>query len=261
MSHRTKLLWITVGMVAFAAESMGLPAQTPDPKCVAQAAQEATRVWTPVAPAVIAKTADIPPVYTNGRIAGVVVADAWIDDGGRVQCVKITRSIPLYDAAVTASLLQWQFRTATLQGRPVAIVQSVTIPAPTSFFGAKPRSPVQMTQDGAQSADANGVAHQTASIWTPIAPAVIGKTVDIPARAGRIQGTVTADVWIDEAGKVQRVTITRSIPVYDEVVTASLLQWQFRPAMLQGHAVAVVQSVAIPAPSFPGGARPRSPAE
>ncbi len=59
------------------------------------------------------------------------------------------------------------------------------------------------------------------------------------------QGTVIADAWIDEAGKVQCVKITRSIPVYYAVVTASRLRWQFQPAMLEGRTIAVVQSAAV----------------
>lgn len=61
---------------------------------------------------------------------GLVVLDVWIDERGNVACVKVVRSIPVFDKAAAEAVRQWKFSPATLGGRPVAIVQTVSVRMP-----------------------------------------------------------------------------------------------------------------------------------
>ena len=85
----TKYSWplsIMTGVLLLATQSVVLSGQTADSSCVAQ---EATRLWTPVTPAVIETTVDIPHIDTNSeQPRGFVIADVWIDDTGKVRCRK-----------------------------------------------------------------------------------------------------------------------------------------------------------------------------
>ena len=61
---------------------------------------------------------------------GVVVLDVWIDERGNVACVKVVRSIPVFDKATVEAVRQWKFSPATLGGRPVAVVQTLNVRMP-----------------------------------------------------------------------------------------------------------------------------------
>jgi TonB family protein len=84
-----------------------------------------TRVWSPITPAVV--TSRVEPKVSFGEARGPIVLDVWIDEKGRVTCVRVTRSIPLYNQGVIDAVRQWRFTPATLAGTPVAVVQQVVI--------------------------------------------------------------------------------------------------------------------------------------
>lgn len=72
------------------------------------------------------------PVYTEearlGRIQGVVILEAIIDEKGTVQQVKVLKGLPMglsESAAKTAR--EWTFKPATLEGRPVPVYFNLTV--------------------------------------------------------------------------------------------------------------------------------------
>jgi TonB family protein len=69
-------------------------------------------------------------VYVNPLVAGTIILDAWIDESGNVAGVKVIRSIQLYDSLVTDAVRQWKFAPARLEGRAIAVVQSVRVSVP-----------------------------------------------------------------------------------------------------------------------------------
>jgi protein TonB len=77
------------------------------------------------------KTKDIPPKYPSialaARAEGVVILEATIGVTGRVEDVKILRSIPLLDAAALEAVHQWEYQPTTLNGVPVPVLITVTV--------------------------------------------------------------------------------------------------------------------------------------
>lgn len=72
------------------------------------------------------------------------------------------------------------------------------------------------------------------------APAsVTSRTEPTPSEATQ-EGYVVARIWVTAEGKVERVTIVESKPpgVFDEVAHATLSQWTFDPATVDGQRVA-----------------------
>jgi len=69
-----------------------------------------------------------PEIARKARIEGVAVLEATIDKGGNVVGVKVLRGLPmgLSEAAVQA-VEKWKYRPATLNGRPVSVLMTVTI--------------------------------------------------------------------------------------------------------------------------------------
>lgn len=77
------------------------------------------------------KIVDVAPVYPiiarNAHLQGVVILEAVLDVQGRVQSVRVLRSIPLLDQAAVDAVRQWRFTPARLNGEPVPVVMSVTV--------------------------------------------------------------------------------------------------------------------------------------
>jgi protein TonB len=77
------------------------------------------------------KVKDAAPIYPaiarSARVEGLVIIQATISPTGKVQDVKILRSIPLLDAAAIDAVRQWEYTPTRLNGTPVAVVMTVTV--------------------------------------------------------------------------------------------------------------------------------------
>ena len=75
---------------------------------------------------------DEDPIYPEearqARVQGVVILQTIINALGKVTDIKVLKGLPsgLTEAAVEA-VSQWEFRPATLEGKPVAVYYMVTI--------------------------------------------------------------------------------------------------------------------------------------
>jgi TonB family protein len=74
----------------------------------------------------------VDPVYPDtarrAQLQGVVVLEAVITASGVVDEVRIVRSPnPIFDAAVEAAVRRWRYRPATLNGRAVPVLLTVTV--------------------------------------------------------------------------------------------------------------------------------------
>ena len=92
-------------------------------------ASETVRVWTPIQPAVVKVRTEPtwPSLLRQVDVQGIVLMDVWIDENGRVTCVKVTRSIPILDQAIVTAVHQWKFSPAMMGDKPVAVVQTVGV--------------------------------------------------------------------------------------------------------------------------------------
>ena len=77
------------------------------------------------------KIADARPVYPevarSARIEGTVVLEAIIDRAGRIDDVRVVRSVPLLDQAALDAVRQWRYTPSTLRGQPVAVLMTITV--------------------------------------------------------------------------------------------------------------------------------------
>ena len=72
------------------------------------------------------------PQYTEiarkARIQGVVIVEAIIDKQGNVTEVKILKGLPMgLDKAAADAVAKWRFESATLNGKPVAVIYNLTV--------------------------------------------------------------------------------------------------------------------------------------
>ena len=77
------------------------------------------------------KTVHVAPVFPSiarsAQVQGVVILEAVLDASGRVESVRVLRSIPLLDQAAVEAVRQWRFTPALLNGEPVPVVMTVTV--------------------------------------------------------------------------------------------------------------------------------------
>ena len=77
------------------------------------------------------KIVDMRPVYPDvarqARIEGTVILEAVLDRNGRVDQVRVVKSVPLLDPAALDAVRQWRYTPSVLNGQPVAVLMTVTI--------------------------------------------------------------------------------------------------------------------------------------
>ena len=70
----------------------------------------------------------MPETARNAGISGVVILEITVDIDGTVKDARVLRSIPLLDDAALEAARQWRYEPTMLNGRPVPIVMTVTVP-------------------------------------------------------------------------------------------------------------------------------------
>jgi protein TonB len=77
------------------------------------------------------KVRDVAPVYPviaqAARVQGTVILQATISADGKVQDLKLLRSIPQLDQAAIDAVRQWEYSATLLNGMPVAVIMTVTV--------------------------------------------------------------------------------------------------------------------------------------
>jgi protein TonB len=68
-----------------------------------------------------------PTLARSAHVEGVVILEAVIDATGKVESVRVLRSIPPLDQAAVDAVRQWRFTPTLLSGVPVPVVMTVTV--------------------------------------------------------------------------------------------------------------------------------------
>ena len=68
-----------------------------------------------------------PEIARQARVDGTVIIEATTDIYGRVQNIKVLRSIPLLDQAAIDAVRQWVYEPMIINGRPRGVIFTVTV--------------------------------------------------------------------------------------------------------------------------------------
>jgi TonB family protein len=109
--------------------SVGSSAPAPPPPPPPDAALAVVRVGGEIKEP--KKLKDVRPVYPDiarqARVQGVVILECTISPQGKVEDVKVLRSIPLLDAAAIEAVKQWEYTPTLLNGVPVPVIMTTTV--------------------------------------------------------------------------------------------------------------------------------------
>jgi TonB family protein len=92
-------------------------------------AQGAVRIGNGVAPPVKVKdvAALYPPVAKSARVQGVVTLDVRVEPDGHVSNAQVIEGPPLLQRAAFDAVKQWEFTPTILNGKPIAVLITVTL--------------------------------------------------------------------------------------------------------------------------------------
>ncbi|MFA9452986.1 MAG: energy transducer TonB, partial [Candidatus Aminicenantaceae bacterium] len=68
-----------------------------------------------------------PELARQARVEGRVIIEATTDAYGRVQSVRVLRSIPLLDQAAIDAVRQWVYEPMLINGKPRGVIFTVTV--------------------------------------------------------------------------------------------------------------------------------------
>jgi TonB family protein len=81
-----------------------------------------------------ARLVTVEPAYPDAArqagVQGVVILEALLKENGKVQDVRLLRSIPMLDEAAIAAVRQWEFAPTIVSGVPVRVIMTVTVSFP-----------------------------------------------------------------------------------------------------------------------------------
>src|SRR4030095_9500886 len=109
-----------------------------------------------------------PPVYPTiaqtARVEGIVVLEATIDESGIIRDLRVVRSIPLLDRAALDAVSKWRYTPTRLNGAPVAVIMTVTVPFTLRGSPPDPRVHDVVENRPERVGDPDGKAHLVAAL-------------------------------------------------------------------------------------------------
>lgn len=191
-----------------------------------------------------------PQIARQARVGGTVIVEATTDIYGRVQDVKILRSIPLLDQAAVDAVKQWVYEPFLVNGKPREV--SFTVAVVFDLDKDKDKAEVGGITGGVEGGVEGGVAggvisKEEEAKLMQLPPVKTGGSINEPqklksvdpvypevAKKARIQGEVILEVEIDIYGRVKVVKVLRSIPLLDQAAIDAVRQWIYQPFIIDG---------------------------
>ena len=68
-----------------------------------------------------------PPIAVSATIEGTVILEALVDQDGRVESVKVLRSMTVLDRPAIAAVKQWRYSPVLSNGKPEKFILTVAI--------------------------------------------------------------------------------------------------------------------------------------
>jgi TonB family protein len=185
-----------------------------------------------------------PPLARQARIQGTVVLSIVISKDGEVRDTKLVSGHPMLSPAAIEAVKQWRYKPYISDDKPVEVETIVRVGFKIAD-GPEVSSPRASQQDSAS----RGVVPQLVRVAAGIMQGLLEHKVDpeypADAKEKHIAGTVLLNVDIDDEGNVGRVELVSGHPMLAPAAMDAVLQWRYRPFVLNGEAVPVETTVQV----------------
>jgi len=177
-----------------------------------------------------------PEIARQARVEGIVILEVVTDIHGRVQNIRVLRSIPLLDQAAIDAVRQWIYEPKIIDGKLRDMVFTTTV----TFMldGAKPavKAEVALGEEPLRI---------TAGVQGPKVLKRVEPAYPLKARQARVQGTVILEATTDIYGRVMSIKVLRSIPLLDQAAMDAVKQWVYEPVIINGKPKEVTFTVQV----------------
>ena len=174
----------------------------------------------------------VEPVYPEDAykagVGGLVILEATTDIYGRVQSLKVLRSIPMLDQAAMDAVRQWIYEPRVIDGKPREMIFTTSVTF--QIEEGQPRARAEVTKGE----ELPGIKplRITSEIQQPKMIKRVEAVYPQIARQARIEGTVIVEATTDIYGRVQTVKVLRSIPLLDQAAIDAVRQWVYEPFLV-----------------------------
>ena len=184
----------------------------------------------------------VEPVYPDDArkagIEGTVTVEATTDDRGRVQKVRILKSVPELDQAAVDAVKQWVYEPMLIDGKPKGIVVTITC-----RFSLDNERMGKAFEGGVTGTDQKPAVRAVGDIKPPKLIKKVEPIYPELARQAVIEGVVILEVITDVYGRVVDTKILRSIPLLNQAAIDAVKQWVYEPMIIDDEPRGVMFTV------------------
>jgi TonB family protein len=184
----------------------------------------------------------VEPVYPDeakkAGIEGTVTVEATTDDKGRVQKVKVLKSIPELDQAAVDAVKQWVYEPMVIDGKPHGVVFTIAC-----RFSLEDKNKGESFEGGVTGTDEKPAVRAIGDIKPPKLIKIVKPIYPDEAKKAEAEGVVIVEATTDIYGRVVDTKILRSIPALDQAAIDAVKQWIYEPMIIDGEPRGVIFTV------------------
>jgi len=180
-----------------------------------------------------------PPLARQARIQGTVVLRIVIDKEGTVRDPQVVSGHPMLSPAAIEAVKQWRYGRYIADDKPVEVETIVRVGFKLAD-GPEISGPRASPQISPQ-----GLVRVAAGVMDGLLNHKVDPEYPADAKEKHIEGTVVLNVDVDSEGDVARVELVSGHPMLAPAAMDAVLQWKYRPFVLNGEAVAVETTVQV----------------
>jgi TonB family protein len=195
----------------------------------------------------------VEPVYPEiarvAQVEGVVVLSARTDINGRVENIKVLRSVPLLDQAAIDAVRQWVYEPGLVKGKPMPFVFTLTVQF--RLDGQKGKGKVQtsamsgIVTEKSDEEFAKGAVKCEGEIKPPQLLKRVEPVYPLDAKKAKVEGVVILAVRTDIKGKITAIKVLRAVPALDQAAIDAVGQWIYEPLIVEGQPKPAVFTVTV----------------
>lgn len=199
-----------------------------------------------------------PPLARQARIQGTVILKIVIKKDGDVRDLQLVSGHPMLAPAAIEAVKQWKYQPYTKDGEVVEVSTMVRV-----IFsmpdGAAPKDDAASIPPGAMSGVLGSVMSSSAGpirmsddAYRVFEPEMRSRRVQktdpvYPPTAIQdgIHGIVVLELRILPSGDVENVRVINGDPLLGQAATEAMMQWKYRPYVIDGNPVTVITTARL----------------
>jgi len=185
-----------------------------------------------------------PPLARQARIQGTVVLSIVISKEGEVRDPKLVSGHPMLAPAAIEAVKQWRYKPYISDDKPVEVETIVRVSFKMPDYSAM-SSARGVPQDSPPRAAVPQLVRVSAGVMQELLDHKVDPEYPADAKEKHIEGAVVLNVDVDREGNVGRVELVSGHPMLAPAAMDAVLQWKYRPFVLNGEAVAVETTVQV----------------